>query len=49
VEIGDLGPLPVQEHLGDFWIPQRGLFVVGRAFFEPLDSTRHHCETHAEV
>lgn len=49
VDIGGLGPLPVQEHLGDFWIPQRGLFVVGRAFFEPLDPTRHHCETHAEV
>ena len=49
VDIGAPGSLLVQEHLGDFWIPQRGLFVVGRAFFEPLDPTRHHCETHAEV
>jgi hypothetical protein len=49
VDIGDLGPLPVQAHMGDFWIPQRGLFVVGRAFFEPLDLTRHSCENHAEA
>ena len=21
--------------LGDFWIPQRGVFAIGRAFFEP--------------
>lgn len=49
VDIGELGPLPEQEHLGDFWIPQRGLFVIGRAFFEPLDPTRHRCEVHAEA
>jgi len=49
VDVGDLGPLLEQAHLGDFWIPQRGLFVIGRAFFEPLDTTRHRCETHAEA
>jgi hypothetical protein len=49
VDIGELGPLPEQEHLGDFWIPQRGLFVIGQAFFEPLDPTRHRCEVHAEA
>jgi hypothetical protein len=48
-DVGDVGPLPVQEHLGDFWIPQRGLFVVGDAFFEPLDPGRHRIETHAEA
>jgi ABC-type transporter Mla subunit MlaD len=47
--IGEPGPLPEQAHLGDFWIPQRGLFVIGRAFFEPLDPARHRCETHAEA
>jgi len=49
VDLGEIGPLTEQEHLGDFWIPQRGLFVIGRAFFEPLDPTRHRCETHAEA
>jgi hypothetical protein len=49
LDIGEIGPLPTQEHLGDFWIPQRGLFVVGNAFFEPLDPARHRIETHAEA
>jgi hypothetical protein len=47
-DVGRPGPLREQEHLADFWIPQRGLFVVGRTFFEPLDPARHRCETHAE-
>lgn len=49
VDLGEPGPLPEQAHLGDFWIPQRGLFVIGRAFFEPLDPARHRYETHAEA
>jgi hypothetical protein len=49
VDVGEPGPLAVQEHLGDFWIPQRGLFVIGRAFFEPFDPARHCCEVHAEA
>jgi hypothetical protein len=32
--LGEMGPAPEQAHLGDFAIPQRGLFVVGRAFFD---------------
>jgi len=48
-DVGDLGPLPTQEHLGDFWIPQRGLFVIGQAFFEPLDPSRHRCEPRGEA
>lgn len=35
-DLGDVGPLPVQTKLGDFWIPQRGIFATGRAYFEPL-------------
>ena len=31
--LGEIGPAPQQAHLGDFPIPQRGVFVVGRAFF----------------
>jgi hypothetical protein len=48
-DVGATGPLAEQEHLGDFWIPQRGLFVIGRAMFEPLDPARHRCEVHADV
>jgi hypothetical protein len=40
-DLGQPGPLPRQARLGDFWIPQRGLFAVGRAFFEPFDPARH--------
>ena len=38
---GKPGPLPIQVQLGDFWLPQRGLFAIGRAFFEPADPQRH--------
>jgi hypothetical protein len=48
-DAGELGPVPEQAHVGDFWIPQRGLFVIGRAFFEPLDRERHRCDVHAET
>lgn len=30
---GPPGPLGEQARLGDFWIPQRGVFTVGRIFF----------------
>jgi hypothetical protein len=40
-DLGTLAPLPEQARLGDFFIPQRGLFAFGRGFFEPLDPTRH--------
>jgi hypothetical protein len=33
-DFGPPGPLPQQARLGDFWIPQRGVFAVGRAFFD---------------
>jgi hypothetical protein len=33
VDLGEMGPAPEQAHLRDFAIPQRGVFVVGRAFF----------------
>lgn len=34
-DLGPPGPLQEQARLGDFWIPQRGVFAVGRAFFQP--------------
>jgi len=33
-DLGPVGPLTEQTSLGDFWIPQRGIFAVGRAYFE---------------
>jgi hypothetical protein len=33
VDLGPPGPLAEQARLGDFWIPQRGVFAVGRTFF----------------
>jgi hypothetical protein len=32
-DLGPMGPLDQQARLGDFWIPQRGVFAMGRAFF----------------
>jgi len=47
-DVGEPGPLPEQEHLGDFWIPQRGLFVIGQSFFEPFDPAHHRRDLRAE-
>jgi hypothetical protein len=33
IDLGQMGPAPEQAHLRDFAIPQRGVFVVGRAMF----------------
>jgi hypothetical protein len=32
-DFGPTGPLAEQTRLGDFWIPQRGIFAIGRTFF----------------
>jgi hypothetical protein len=40
----DLGipqPLRVQTGLRDFWIPQRGIFLIGAAAFDRFDPARH--------
>ena len=34
-DLGEPAPLDAQTHLGDFWLPQRGVFFVGRARFTP--------------
>jgi hypothetical protein len=44
-DLGEVSPLPVQTRLGDFWIPQRGIFAIVHAFFEPLDPARHALTT----
>ena len=33
IDLGEMGPAPEQAQLRDFAIPQRGMFVVGRAMF----------------
>jgi hypothetical protein len=38
---GSLKPLRVQNRLGDFWIPQRGIFLVGASSFDSFDPARH--------
>ena len=40
-DLGDLQPLRVQSRLGDFWIPQRGIFMIGASSFDPFDPARH--------
>lgn len=34
-DLGEPAPLERQARLGDFWLPQRGIFFVGRARFTP--------------
>jgi hypothetical protein len=31
--------LTEQDKLGDFWMPQRGIFMIGSAAFDTLDPT----------
>ena len=36
--VGVPAPLPEQTRLGDFWIPQRGIFAMGRVYMRPPES-----------
>jgi hypothetical protein len=40
-DLGEMGPLLEQAHLGDFWVPQQGRFFIGQAFLESYDPARH--------
>jgi hypothetical protein len=40
-DAGPTGPLERQARLGDVWLPQRGVFFAGEAYFEPFDAARH--------
>jgi len=33
--LGQTSALPVQDRLGEFWVPQRGIFMTGSVLFEP--------------
>jgi hypothetical protein len=35
-DLGPIGALEEQAHLADFYLPQRGMFAVGRVFVSPL-------------
>ena len=41
VDLSEVGPTVEQARLGDFWFPQRGLFVVAQSFVEQFDPDRH--------
>ena len=44
-DLGLPGPVAPQAQLGDFWIPQRGMFAIGHAYFESFDPVRHSART----
>jgi len=44
-DLGPPGPVVPQAQLRDFWIPQRGMFAIGQAHFEPFDPARHSART----
>lgn len=46
-DLGAIGPLQEQTKLGDFWMPQRGIFMIGGAVFDPLDAGAHPPTTKA--
>lgn len=49
VNLGCPCPLHEQERLGDFWIPNRGLFAAGQGYFEPFDAARHRADTSRHI
>jgi hypothetical protein len=40
-DLGSIGSLEEQAKLGDFWIPNAGVFSFGEARFETFDPERH--------
>jgi hypothetical protein len=44
-DLGRPGALRSQARLQDFWIPQQGIFALGRAYFEPFDAALHSSQT----
>ncbi|MDP9999566.1 MULTISPECIES: hypothetical protein [Pseudarthrobacter] len=40
-DLGTPQPLQDQTRLGDFWIPQRGIFLIGASSFDTFDPGRH--------
>lgn len=44
-DLGPVGPLHSQAHLADFWVPQRGIFMIGSAVFDAFEPGRHSSST----
>lgn len=44
-DFGPPGPIEPQAHLGDFWIPQRGIVAMGQAYFDAFDPALHSANT----
>ncbi len=44
-DLGEPGRLTKQARLGDFWLPQKGIFAAGHGHFDVLDPARHHLVT----
>ncbi len=42
---GPPGAVYPQAHVGDFWIPQRGILAIGQAYFDPFDPAQHSSKT----
>ncbi|MEV7571470.1 hypothetical protein AB0P28_00070 [Pseudarthrobacter sp. NPDC089323] len=40
-DFGTPAPLRIQSRLGDFWIPQRGIFLIGASSYDTFDPARH--------
>jgi hypothetical protein len=45
VDLGAPGPVHPQAHLGDFWIPQRGILAIGEATFDTFEPAVHSSRT----
>lgn len=41
IDFGPVAPLQTQTRLGDFWMPQRGIFMIGSAAFDAFEPTKH--------
>lgn len=48
-ELGPIGPLAEQAHLADFYVPQRGIFVIGRFFAKCVAGEVHAGASTTEV
>jgi hypothetical protein len=48
-ELGPIGPLAEQAHLADFYIPQRGIFAIGRFFARCVPGEVHAGASTTEV
>ena len=44
-DFGSPGAVRPQAHLGDFWIPQRGILAIRQAYFDPFDPKCHSSRT----